>query len=144
MNKKYPSKVSYGLLIFIFLIFFAPFIFHLIDEGFSDELVSVVLVFFIILYGFILYLFFQTVYIIEDGQLKIKFGFFSFKPIDINDITEISKTNSILSSPAPSFDRIEIKYAALGSVIISPKDKISFSKDLVQLNSEIKNNLIEN
>lgn len=143
MNKNYPSKVSYGLLIFIFMIFFAPFIFHIIDEGFS-ELVSVVLVFLIILYGFIVYLFFQTVYIIENSQLKIKFGFFSFKPIDIMDIKEISKTSNIISSPAPSFDRIEIKYADFGSVIISPKDKISFSKDLVQLNPEIKNHLIEN
>jgi hypothetical protein len=143
MNKKYPSKVSYGLMIFIFMIFFAPFVFHIIDEGFS-ELVSVVLVFLIILYGFIVYLFFQTVYIIENSQLKIKFGFFSFKPIDIMDIKEISKTSNIISSPAPSFDRIEIKYADFGSVIISPKDKISFSKDLVQLNPEIKNHLIEN
>lgn len=143
MNKKYPSKVSYGLMIFIFMIFFAPFVFHIIDEGFS-ELVSVVLVFLIILYGFILYLFFQTVYIIENSQLKIKFGFFSFKPIDIMDIKEISKTSNIISSPAPSFDRIEIKYADFGSVIISPKDKISFSKDLVLLNPEIKNHLIEN
>jgi len=125
------------------MIFFAPFIFHIIDEGFS-ELVSVVLVFLIILYGFIVYLFFQTVYIIENSQLKIKFGFFSFKPIDIMDIKEISKTSNIISSPAPSFDRIEIKYADFGSVIISPKDKISFSKDLVQLNPEIKNHLIEN
>lgn len=143
MNKNYPSKVSYGLLIFIFMIFFAPFIFHIIDEGFS-ELDSVVLVFLITLYGFIVYLFFQTVYIIENSQLKIKFGFFSFKPIDIMDIKEISKTSNIISSPAPSFDRIEIKYADFGSVIISPKDKISFSKDLVQLNPEIKNHLIEN
>jgi hypothetical protein len=84
------------------------------------------------------------VYIIENSQLKIKFGFFSFKPIDIMDIKEISKTSNIISSPAPSFDRIEIKYADFGSVIISPKDKISFSKDLVQLNPEIKNHLIEN
>jgi hypothetical protein len=91
-----------------------------------------------------LYFFFKTVYIIEDGQLKIKFGFFSFKPIDISEIKEISKTSNILSSPAPSFDRIEIKYADLGSVIISPKDRLSFSKDLVQLNPEIRNNLIEN
>jgi len=143
MTKKYPSKVSYGLLIFIFLIFFAPFIFHLIDEGFT-QLVSVVMVFLIILYGLILYLFFQTIYIIENGQLKIKFGFFSFKPIDISEIKEISKSNSILSSPAASFDRIEIKYGKFDSMLISPKDKISFSNDLTELNPEIKNKLIEN
>lgn len=143
MNKKYPSKVSYGLLIFIFLIFFAPFIFDLIDNG-LDQGVLVKMVFPIILFGLILYLFFQTKYIIENGKLKIKFGFFSFKPIDIIEIKEISNTKSILSSPAPSFDRIEIKHGDFGSLIISPKDKISFSRDLTELNPDIKNNLIEN
>ncbi|WKK77955.1 PH domain-containing protein [Marivirga salinae] len=143
MNKKYPSKVSYGLLIFIFVIFFAPFIFDLIDNGFEQNIL-VKMVFPIILYGFILYLFFSTAYTIDDGLLKIKFGFFSFRSIDINEITEISKTDNILSSPAPSFDRIEIKYGKFGSVIISPRNKISFTKDLVQLNPKIKSNLIEN
>ncbi|WP_375578580.1 PH domain-containing protein [Marivirga tractuosa] len=100
MKKKYPSKVSYGLLLFIFV---------LIENGLGQG-IFVKMVFPIILYGFIVYLFFNTSYTIENGQLKIKFGFFSFKPIDIKDIKEISKTNSILSSPAPSFDRIEIKY----------------------------------
>ncbi len=143
MVKKYSSKVSYGLLIFIFVIFFAPFIFDLIDNGLKQDILGKI-VFPIILYGFILYLFFSTVYTIDNGLLKIKFGFFSFRSIDINDIKQISKTDNILSSPAPSFDRIEIKYGDFGSVIISPKNKLSFSKDLVQLNPKIKNNLIEN
>jgi hypothetical protein len=139
----YRSKVSFGLLIFIFLIFFAPVVFDLVYNE-LDKVVLVVLVLLLITYAFILHMFFQTLYIIEDGQLKIRMGFFSFKPITINDIKEISKTNSILSSPAASLDRIEIKYGKLGSVIISPKDKLSFAKELVQLNPEIKNNLQKN
>jgi len=142
MIKKYPSKVSYGLLIFIFVIFFAPFIFDLINNGLG-QLVLIVLVFLLILYGFILHMFFQTVYVIENEQLKIKLGFFSFRSISINEIKEISRTNSILSSPAPSFDRIEIEYGEFGSVIISPKNKLSFSRELVKLNPKIKNKLEE-
>ncbi len=125
------------------MIFFAPFIFDLIDNGLEQDIL-VKMVVPVIIYGFILYLFFNTVYSIQNGQLKIKFGFFSFRSIDIKDIKEISKSNTILSSLAPSFDRIEIKYGNFGSSIISPKDKLSFSKDLVQLNPEIKNKLIEN
>jgi len=141
MTKKHPAKVSYGLLTFIFVIFFAPFIFDLLNNGLG-HLVSIVLVGLIALYGFILYLFFQTVYIIENGQLKIKMGFFAVRSIDINEIKKISKTNSILSSPAPSFDRIELEHGELARVIISPKDNISFSKDLSELNPKIQNNLI--
>jgi hypothetical protein len=88
-------------------------------------------------------MFFQTVYVIENEQLKIKLGFFSFRSISINEIKEISRTNSILSSPAPSFDRIEIEYGEFGSVIISPKNKLSFSRELVKLNPKIKNKLEE-
>ncbi|HET8861524.1 MAG TPA: PH domain-containing protein [Marivirga sp.] len=138
---KYRSKVSYGLLIFIFLIFFTPFLLDFISNGFNQNFIFD-MVFPLILFGFILYLFFDTVYTIHNGQLKIRFGFFSFKPIEIHEIKEISKTSSILSSPAPSFDRIEIKHGKFGSVVISPKNKLSFSKDLVHLNPEIKNNLI--
>ena len=142
MIKKYPSKVSYGLLIVIFVIFFAPFIFDLVNNGLS-QLVLIVLVFLLILYGFILHMFFQTVYVIQNGQLKIKLGFFSFRFINIDEIKEIAKTSSILSSPAPSFDRIEIKYGNFDSVIISPKNKLSFSRELVMLNPKIKNKLEE-
>lgn len=142
MNKIYPSKVSYGLLIFIFVIFFAPFIFDLIDKG-LERGILVKMVFPLILFGFILYLFFNTLYIIQNGQLKIKFGFFSFKSIDVNDIKVISKTDNILSLLAPSFDRIEIKHGDSKSLIISPGNKLSFSKDITELNHEIKNNLIE-
>ncbi|SMG35131.1 PH domain-containing protein [Marivirga sericea] len=141
MHKKYPSKVSYGLLVFIFVIFFAPFIFDLLNNGLG-QLVSLVLVVLLFLYGFILHMFFQTGYSVENGQLKIKMGFFSFRSININEIKKISKTSSILSAPAPSFDRIEIRHGDFGSIIISPKDKISFAKDLSELNPEINNNLI--
>ncbi len=88
-------------------------------------------------------MFFNTSYTIENGQLKIKLGFLLFRSIDVKDIKEISKTDNILSSPAPSFDRIEIKHGNFKSVIISPKNKLSFAKDLTELNPEIKNRLIK-
>lgn len=136
MTKKYPAKVSYGLLIFIFLIFFGPLIYDLVNgrsvQGFLIPALIMLLVFL-----FVLHLFFGTVYAIEDNILKIKSGFFKFKPIPVDEIKEVSKTNIILSSPAPSFDRILIKYGKFDEIILSPKDKYSFVKDLTQINPKI-------
>lgn len=92
---------------------------------------------------FIAHLFLRTVYTIDHDQLKIKCGIFSYQPIDIHEIREISKTKSIISSPAPSFDRIEIKYGKFDTIIISPNDKLSFANDLSLINPTIKNNITE-
>ena len=86
-------------------------------------------------------MFLKTVYTIDGNKLKIKCGFFTYKPIEINDIKEITKSNNIISSPAASFDRIEIKYGKFEEVIISPKDKFEFAKYLTNLNPKIKNNI---
>lgn len=140
MKKKYPSKVSYGLLLFIFLIFFSPVVFSR-DYSKLDLSLVFALALMTVLYAVILYLFFQTKYIIHSNLLTIEIGVFTFKSIDIEDIKKISSTNSILSSPAPSFDRIEIEYGSFGRVIISPKDKLALSKELSRLNPKIENKL---
>ena len=140
--KKYKAKISYGLLIFVFLIFFVPFIFALIKNEFYGEMI-VIIGFLILLFAFILYLVFYTEYTIDNEHLKVKCGFFSYKPIKINEIKKISKTNNIISSPAPSFDRIEIKYGKFDEIIISPKDKFDFAKYLTKLNPNIINNVTE-
>ena len=142
MTKKYPSKVSYGLLIFVFLVFYGPLIPDLIRGEFNEKSIGLI-VFLSIVFIFIAHLFLKTQYSIENNKLKIKCGLFSYKPIDIDEIKEISKTKSILSSPAPSFDRIEIKYGKFNEVIISPKDKFHFAEDLTKINPNIKNKITE-
>lgn len=142
MTKKYPSKVSYGLLIFIFLVFYGPLIPDLINGDLSGKMIGLI-GFFSLIFAFVLHLFFGTYYIIENNKLKIKCGFFSYKPIEIDKIKEVSKTKNIISSPAPSFDRIEIKYGKFDEIIISPKDKLNFANDLAIMNPNIKNNITE-
>ena len=139
-KKKYPAKVSYGLLAFVFLVFFGPLVPVIIEDAWNEKAIGV-LGLLLLIYAFVLYLFFDTNYLIEGKQLKIKCGFFSYKPIDIDNIKEISKTNSPISSPAPSFDRIEIKYGEFDDLIISPKDKVQFAQDLCAINPNIKNKL---
>jgi len=142
MNKKYPSKVSYGLLIFVFLVFYGPLIPDLIRGELNEKSIGII-IFLSIVFIFIAHFFLKTQYSIENNKLKIKCGLFSYKPIDIDEIKEISKTKSILSSPAPSFDRIEIKYGKFNEVIISPKDKFHFAEDLTKINPNIKNKITE-
>jgi hypothetical protein len=140
MTKTYPSKVSYGLLTFVFLVFYGPLIPILMNTELNAKSVGF-LIFLTLIFAFIAHLFFKTEYTIDNDKLKIKCGFFSYKPIDIEKIKEISNTKSIICSPAPSFDRIVIKYGKFQEIIISPKDKQNFVNDLVKINSNINNNI---
>lgn len=142
MVKKYVSKVSYGLLTLVFLTFFTPLILIIIKNEINTEIILTT-IFIIIIFGFITHMFLKTEYIIDENNLKIKCGFFSYKPIDIYTIKEITKSNNIFSSPAASFDRIEIKYEKFEEIIISPKNKMEFAKHLTSINPKIKNNITE-
>jgi hypothetical protein len=142
MTKKYTSKVSYGLLAVVFIVFFSPLILNLVTDGVHMNLILIGL-FLIIIFGLITHMFFTTEYTIEENKIKIKCGFFTYKPIAISDVREITKSNNIISSPAASFDRIEIKYGKFEELIISPKNKFEFAQYLTNLNPKIKNNITE-
>ena len=134
------SKVSIGLLSFIFIALFSSFIPILFDEELSME-VLIVLLFMMVLFGFILNMFLNTKYTIERDELQVQCGFIKYKPIKIQSMKKISKTNSIISSPAASFDRIEITYGKFDEIIISPKDKHKFADELLKINPDIINRL---
>lgn len=142
MTKTYPSKTAYGLLAFVFLVFYGPLVLDFARHGYSPAMLGVI-AFLTSIFGFVAHLFFATAYTIRDGRLHIKCGFISYAPIDIADIKEISKTNSLLAAPAPSFDRIEIRHGKFGSVVISPKDKEGLARHLVSINPNINNRLAE-
>ena len=72
----------------------------------------------------LLVLFFNIKYTLTADTLLVKNGF-STQSISLKDITHITPTNSTLSAPALSLDRIEIIYKG-GSIVISPKDKDGF------------------
>ena len=136
----YYSKVSYTLLIIILIVFIGPLIPNYISNGFNNNMCFMTLGL-IILFGFILHMFFNTNYKIQNEKLFIKCGFFKYRPINIEDIKKVSKSSNIISSPAASFDRIEIKYGKFDEIIISPKNKIKFIEDLQKINPNIINNL---
>jgi hypothetical protein len=136
----YYSKVSYTLLIVVFVVFFGPLIPNYIDEGFNSNMFLMTLAL-IILFGFVLHLFLNTTYKIEKGKLYIKCGFFNYNPVNIGEMKKVSKSSNIISSPAASFDRIEITYGKFDELIISPKYKTKFVEDLQKINPGIINNL---
>ena len=72
----------------------------------------------------LLLIFFNVKYSLSDDELFVKNGF-STQRIPLKDIIYIIPTNSMLSAPALSLDRIEIRYEG-GSIVISPKDKEGF------------------
>lgn len=118
------------------LLFFGMTVFMLID----GEPLNAVLTTGGILFAtglFILYLAHRTKYTISNGKLDIKCGFLYHRNLEISRIKSIAKTSSLLSAPAASLDRIEIKYDQRGIVVISPIDKEAFAKDLLTVNPSI-------
>ena len=88
--------------------------------------------------GFVGYIYLTTYYLISDKLLKVKCGFMINRSINIDSIKKISETNNPLSSPANSFDRLEIRFSNAGVILVSPKDKMGFIHHLKKLNPQIE------
>jgi len=136
----YYSKVSYTLLIVVFIVFFGPLIPNYINDGFNSTMFLMTLAL-IILFGLIVHMFFNTTYKIEKEKLHIRCGFFKYRPVNIREMKKVSTSSNVISSPAASFDRIEITYGKFEELIISPKYKTKFVEDLQKINPKIINNL---
>ena len=138
-TKVYKSKVDFGFLLLFFIIFFLTSICLLVyGENLLVEIQIIsALLLFLIFYVF--YLFYNIRYTISDKVLKIRCGFIYNKSLNIEKITFISATKTLLSSPAASLDRIELHYDKYNSVVISPKNKGKFINDLLKINPFIIN-----
>lgn len=76
--------------------------------------------------------YFYTYYKVNDHQLLVKSGLFSWK-IPLSEIESIEPTHSFLSAPALSLDRLAIHYGDGNRVVVSPKDKQGFINAIGQL-----------
>jgi hypothetical protein len=128
----YRSKIGIEILAPIILILGVTFYLHIVNEIWIGVVINSAVAI------FITYLYTGTKYIIDDKRLFVKAGFLVNQTIPIQEIKCIARTNSILSSPALSLDRIQLFYGKSGSVIISPKDKNAFVNHLQQINPDIK------
>lgn len=80
-----------------------------------------------IVVGLILIFSKTTRYIINENQLIVQSTWIVNERIDISKIKKIEKSNSILSSPALSLDRLRIRYNKYDEILISPKEKKNLS-----------------
>ena len=139
--KTYKSKFGFEIMIFLTLLFGGIIAFMTYQREPFEAILSVGGIFLLVNILF-LYLNFSTEYTItETGILKVKCGFFYNKDFDINKIKSIANTGNLMSSPAPSLDRIELTYGTFDIIVISPKDKNKFARELTKVNPKIENKL---
>ena len=79
--------------------------------------------------GLPLWLLLSTRYILSEGELTVRSGPFKWR-IRVADISSITPTSNPLSSPALSLDRLRIEYLRNKSLLISPRDKEQFIRDI--------------
>lgn len=141
--KIYKSKFGYKTSLIISVPFILTLAFMIYNLEPFGAILSVSGIF-ILVCIFFLYINFATEYVLlENDTLHIKCGFLYHERLDIHSIKSIAKTRSIMSSPAPALDRIELKHGKYDLVIISPKNKLSFAAELTKINPEIKNYLTD-
>lgn len=134
----YKSKIDFYLLLFPTLVIFGEaWLFISIPVWIG---VVILLVISIPLVSVIFNTYYQ---ITQQNLLVIKCGFLSTYEIEISKIYSVLSRKGLAgleSSPALSFDRIAIHYyEGYGSktVLISPKNKIEFTKRLKEINPKI-------
>lgn len=71
----------------------------------------------------------STSYRLGRTQLRVRCGPFRWT-IPLAEIRDVRPTRNPLSSPAPSLDRLRIDYGDRRSVMISPRDKEGFLREL--------------
>ena len=67
----------------------------------------------------------RTYYAVGKTVLRVVSGPFRWK-IPLDQITSVTPTRTLLSSPAMSLDRLKIEYGKLRPMIVSPADKDGF------------------
>ena len=126
--KKYPSKISYGLLIFILAVLIGTTIPMIFKPVWTGLLISTAVIL------FTLHLFLNTYYVIDGEFLVVKSGMIFNKKVDINSVKSIKETKTIISAPALSFDRLEVNWGQYTGVVISPRDKKKFVEHMTRIN----------
>lgn len=73
----------------------------------------------------------------NDGRLDVVCGFLPSR-FDVKNAVSVRPTRSILSAPATSLDRLEVKFKKGQPLVVSPRDKQGFVAALKAVNPGIK------
>ena len=128
----FKSKIDKWLLICLILSIIACFLGAsvMLEEG-GTLYTSIAAITIVAGAGFPLWIFVSTKYIVKNGNLKIISGPFSWI-IPIESIKSVEETQSIITGPALSFERLEIIYGEDKEIIVSPTDETQFIQKLEQ------------
>lgn len=122
----YKSAVDtwfYGTILFTALILLASFLPAVLSG--APRVVGLLVLASLVGLGLPLWLSKSTYYWIQGDMLRIRSGPFHWE-IEVSKIQSIEPSRSILSSPALSLDRLEIRHGQGQSVLVSPADKDGF------------------
>lgn len=132
----YKSKVDTWLWIIIFSIMIISAVIC-VGACFYTPVALASLILLLLAFWLVIDIYRNTKYTIDGTKLHIKSGVLVDTRCDIAKITEIVETNTLLSSPALSFDRLEICAGKRIVAVISPDDKQGFIAHLQHLNPNI-------
>lgn len=127
----YRSKISWILASFLAAVFGGCFIMAIID-GIWEALIILIPVIL-----FLVHMFSNTYYTIQDEKLIVKCGFYK-QQFDIKSFRKIEETDNAMSAPALSPDRLELYFKGYDSVVLSPKNKAGFIAHIQQINPAIE------
>lgn len=126
----FKSKIDRSLLICLILSVFACMLGASVMLKIGGAVNFVIAAFILIVgAGFPLWILISTRYAVQNGNLEIMSGPFSWS-IPIHSIKAIQESQSALTSPALSFDRLEVNYDEDKVILVSPADKKRFLQKL--------------
>ena len=133
MKTVYPTKVSVTLVLIISLIMGCILVPYAIKSLWIPFTII------LILHFLLLFMLANIKYVITESQLIIdqSLGKWGKEVIDISTIKSIEPTHTILSAPASSLDRLRISYNKYDEVVISPRRKEEFIRQLQSINPQI-------
>ena len=133
MKTVYPTKVSVTLVLIISLIMGCILVPYAIKSMWIPFAII------LILHFLLLFMLANIKYVITESQLIIdqSLGKWGKEVIDISTIKSIEPTHTILSAPASSLDRLRISYNKYDDIIISPRRKEEFIRQLQSINPQI-------
>ncbi|EHI97378.1 protein of unknown function DUF1200 [Clostridium sp. DL-VIII] len=129
---KFKSKIDlwFHLVVILFIILTLWLFYSYVTNKIS---IIMLILFIAVLILIILPMYLFTYYVFEDSCIHIRCGLMVNIKIDYKDIVSLKKSKSLISSPALSMDRIEIKYYRnfqSDFIIISPERKQEFIDEL--------------
>lgn len=130
MEQVYSSKIDTWLALTLLGAVAASLIsFGIVLRTGSTPAIAVTLPVLVMGAGLPVWLMASTHYILGNSVLRVRSGPFTWQ-IPVAQITRVTPTSNMLSSPALSLDRLRIDYGRGQSLMISPKDKGRFIEDL--------------